>query len=179
MDINNVESYLRTNFDRRLLLTYRTVKKFYLRVELVRLDIYFLKSCRTKNIIPKFLWFKTANRNLASSPAYEDSQRRLINAEINFKYKHINNVKKMYKSSINLLQQYCSADLFDKLQQIIHTICSPVIKKKEDTIEKSCTIIQFVSNKIKLSIRKLSKISLHEFYRMMKSIVLLTVLIIA
>ena len=65
MDINNIVSYLRNNYDRHILLTYRTIEKFYLRVELVRLDIHFLKSCRSQDIIPKFLWFKTANRNLA------------------------------------------------------------------------------------------------------------------
>jgi hypothetical protein len=43
MNIDNVESYLHKNYDRRILLTYRTVKKFYLHVELVRLDIRFFK----------------------------------------------------------------------------------------------------------------------------------------
>ena len=104
MNIDNVESYLRENYDRRILFTYRTVKKFYHRIELVRLDIRFLKSCRTKDIIPKFLWFKTANRNLASSPAYKHSQRRFLNVEINYKYQHLNKLKKMYRYATNLLQ---------------------------------------------------------------------------
>ncbi len=136
MNIGNVESYLRDNYDRHVLLTYRTVKKFYLRVELVRLDIGFLKTCRTKDIIPKFLWFKTANRNLASSAEYKQSQRRLLNAEINYKYQHLNKLKGMYRSSIILLQQYCSEDLFEQLQEIIQTTCRSPIKEKEQTIEK-------------------------------------------
>lgn len=93
MDTNNIEYYLRSNYNRRLLLTYRTVKKFYLRVEQIRLDIHFLKTCRLHNIIPKFLWFKTANRNLSSSSAYRDSQRRFLNAELNYKYRHLNKMK--------------------------------------------------------------------------------------
>ncbi|CAF4389133.1 unnamed protein product [Rotaria sp. Silwood2] len=136
MNADNVESYLRDNYDRRILLTYRTVKKFYLRTELVRLDIRFLKSCRAKDIIPKFLWFKTANRNLASSSAYKDSQRRLLNVEINYKYQHLNRLKKMYRYSASLLQQYCFGDLFERIQQIITTICCPIIKEKEETVER-------------------------------------------
>ena len=136
MNIDNVESYLRENYDRRILFTYRTVKKFYLRIELVRLDIRFLKSCRTKDIIPEFLWFKTANRNLASSPAYKHSQHRLLNVEINYKYQHLNKLKKMYRYTTNLLQQYCFGNMFERLQQIITTICQPLIQTKEQTIEK-------------------------------------------
>jgi hypothetical protein len=136
MNIDNVELYLRNNYDRHILFTYRTVKKFYLRVELVRLDIGFLKSCRTKDIIPKFLWFKTANRNLGSSATYKECQRRLLNAEINHKYQHLNKLKRMYRSSSIMLQEYCSGDLFERLQQIITTICCPLIKAKEQTIEK-------------------------------------------
>jgi len=114
MNIDNVEQYLRANYDRHILLTYRTVKKFYLRVELVRLDICFLKSCRTKDIIPKFLWFKTANRNLGSSTTYKECQRRLLKAEIDHKYQHLNKLKKMYRSSITVLQQSYSEDLFER-----------------------------------------------------------------
>lgn len=136
MNVGNVESYLRDHYDRRVLLDYRTVKKFYLHVEQVRLDIRFLKSCRTQDIIPKFLWFKTANQHLASSSAYKTSQRRLLNAELNYKYQHPNKLKKMYRSAIYSLQQFCSVDLSEKLQQIIATICSPLITSKEQTIER-------------------------------------------
>ena len=175
MNINNVESYLRNNHDHNILLTYRTVKKFYLRVELVRLDIHFLKSCRTKDIIPKFLWFKTANRNLGSSATYKQCQRRLLNAEIDHKYQHLNKLKKMYRSSSTLLQQYCSGDLFERLQQIVTTICCPVIETKEQTVEKKFTVIIFVLNHNVSSTGKLSEIFRHEYYRMMRSIVLLMV----
>jgi hypothetical protein len=135
MNIDNVEFHLRNNYDRLVLLNYRTAKKLYLRVELVRLDIYFLKSCRSKDIIPKFLWFKTANRNLGSSAAYKECQRRLLNAEINYKYQHLNKTKKMYRYSTTCLQQYCPGDLFERLQEIIITICSPLIKSKKETVE--------------------------------------------
>ena len=136
MNSDNVESYLRYNYGRHLLVTYRSVKKFYLRVESVQLDINFLKSCRSKDVIPRFLWFKTANKNLALSPAYKESQHRFLNAEINYKYRHLYNVKKLYRSSINLLQQYCSEDLFQNLRQIITTICCSLLKEKEETLEK-------------------------------------------
>jgi hypothetical protein len=72
MNTENVESYIRTHHNRRLLTNYRIVKKFYYRVHTVPLDIHLLKSCQQKDVMPKFLWFKTANRNLGSSSAYKE-----------------------------------------------------------------------------------------------------------
>ncbi|CAF1444218.1 unnamed protein product [Adineta steineri] len=135
MNIDNVEQYLRDNNHHHVLFNYRTVKKYYLRTELVRLDIRFLKSCRTKDIIPKFLQFKTANRNLGSSATYKECQRRLLKAEIDHKYQHFNKLKKMHQSSIISLQQCCPGDLFERLQKIIIDVCSPLIKSKEQTVE--------------------------------------------
>ena len=176
MNTKNVESYLRDNYDRRLLFTYRSAKKYYLRIGTVGLDIYFLKSCRSKDIMPKFLWFKTANKNLGSSSAYKECQRRLLNVEINYKYKHLYQMKKMYHSAINVLKQDCSEDLFQSLQQIMIDICCPVIKDKEKTVEKSHLVIVVLLYQDLPLIEKLSQISRHEYCRMMKSIVELMVL---
>ena len=136
MNTNNVETYLRNNYDHHILRTYRVVKKYYLRAALVSLDIRFIKSCRSKDIIPKFLWFKTANRNQTLSTAYKESQRRLLKAEITYKYQHLNQVKKWYRNSNNLLEQHCSGNLFEDLQQIIIDICRPLIQQKETTTER-------------------------------------------
>lgn len=135
MDAENIEAYLQCNYGHHTLVTYRAAKKHYLRVESVRRDIYFLKSCRAKDIIPMFLWFKTANENLFSSREYKECQRRLLKAEINHKYQHLREVTKSYHSSISLLRQCCPDEVFQNVQQIITTICSPALKKKEQTIE--------------------------------------------
>ncbi|CAF4292929.1 unnamed protein product, partial [Adineta steineri] len=102
----------------------------------VRLDIHYLKTCRSKDLIPGFLWFKTANDNLKSSPQYRESQRRLLNAEIDYKYQHHNNVKTSYETSLSLLKERCSESIFQQLQEILITVCKPILDKKKETIEK-------------------------------------------
>ncbi|CAF0802896.1 unnamed protein product [Adineta steineri] len=135
MDPQNVESYLLCNY-RRSLVAYRCVKKFSIRIDSVRLDIHYLKTCRSKDLIPGFLWFKTANDNLKSSPQYRESQRRLLNAEIDYKYQHHNNVKTSYETSLSLLKERCSESIFQQLQEILITVCKPILDKKKETIEK-------------------------------------------
>ena len=67
-------------------------------------------------MIPKCLWFKTADRNLASSSAYKENQQRLLNSEISYRHRHLDKVEKMYESSARLLEEYRSLDLFEILQ---------------------------------------------------------------
>jgi len=144
MDALNVESYVRCNYGRYGLVIYRAVKKFYLRIESVKLDLYYLKSCRSNDIMPTFLWFKTANHNLRVSPEYTASQKRLLNAEIKYKHQHLRNLKKSYQESISTLQTLCPNDIIQRLHEIITTICKSVIVKKKQTIEKKLNKLGFV-----------------------------------
>ena len=130
MNTENVESYIRTHYNRRFLTNYRTVKKFYYRVQTVPFDINFLKTCQQKDVMPKFLWFKTANKNLGSSSAYKECQRRLLKSEIDAKYRNLHKIKKLYHSSVQALEQRCPPEMFQNLQQIIIDLCQPVIEKK-------------------------------------------------
>jgi hypothetical protein len=88
------------------------------------------------NSVPKFLWFETANKNLGSSSAYKECQRRLLKTEIDAKYRHLQKIKKLYHSSVRTLEQKCSPELFQNLQQIIIDLCQPMIEEKQLTIEK-------------------------------------------
>ena len=136
MNTENVESYIRTHHNRRLLTNYRIVKKFYYRVQTVPLDIHFLKTCQQKDVMPKFLWFKTANRNLGSSSAYKECQRRLLKSEIDEKYRHLHKIRKLHHSSVQVLEQGCLPEVFQNLQQIIIDLCRPMIAAKQETIER-------------------------------------------
>jgi hypothetical protein len=157
MDALNVESYLGCNYGRYSLVTYRSVKKFYLRIQSVKLDIYYLKSCRSKDIIPGFLQFKTANRNLASSPEYKESQRRLLNAEINYKHQHLRNCKRSYEASYNTLQESCPEPICQRLQEIIITVCKPILNNKKTTIEKKLHKLGFYNEPKSMVDRKVVK----------------------
>ncbi len=85
----NITGYLNYHYGRNILRAYDSVKKAHERYQSILLDVQFLKSCRSKDIIPKFLWFKTANNELSMSSAYKKCQRLLLNAEINSKYRDL------------------------------------------------------------------------------------------
>ena len=59
----------------------------------LQLDLDFLQTCQYNNVIPKFLQFKLANRNLQTSSAYNTSQKILLKKEINIKK---NKIKKYW-----------------------------------------------------------------------------------
>ena len=46
-----------------------------------------LHSCKKQNVVPKFLKFKVANRQLLTSNAYNICQKKLLNQEISNKQK--------------------------------------------------------------------------------------------
>ena len=137
----NIDDYIRQHHGEYLLYVYRTVKKFYFRMKTVALDIGFLKTCRSNDFIPSFLWFKTANSHLTSSTVYKDCQRRFLNLEIDWKYKELNKLKKIYESSVNLLRELTSRNFFDHLYGVISFECSHLLRKKENTLNRKLSSI--------------------------------------
>ena len=77
----------------------------------------FLQTCQHRNVVPKFLRVKLANRNLRSSSAYKTCQKRLLKEEINIKKNKIkqhllerNSVKKQLQFEISFFDfsQVCA-----------------------------------------------------------------------
>ena len=54
-----------------------------------KLDLEFLKNCKNRLVIPKFLRFKVANRRLRNSSAYRQCQNKLLQDEIAAKHARI------------------------------------------------------------------------------------------
>ena len=52
-------------------------------------DLNFLQTCRSFNVIPKFLQFRVANKSLQRSQAYQKCLNHLLLAEINNKKKNL------------------------------------------------------------------------------------------
>ena len=50
---------------------------------------HFLSTCKKRSVIPRFLWFKVANRRLRTSGAYRQCQNKLLQDEINAKHARI------------------------------------------------------------------------------------------
>ncbi|CAF4169684.1 unnamed protein product [Rotaria sordida] len=142
----DIDDYIRQHHGSHFLYIYRNVKKFYYRFDAVQLDIEFLKICRSKDIIPSFLWFKTANNDLSSSPVYKACQRKLLNVEIDAKRKKLNDLKIMYKFSLNHLRELSSADFFEHLFQIMMSECSYLINKKRRTLNKKLLSLCSINN---------------------------------
>ena len=61
-------------------------------VKKTSLDLQFLQMCNTQNVIPNFLKFKLANRQLLTSNAYNICQKKLLYQEISNKYKLVRNL---------------------------------------------------------------------------------------
>ncbi|CAF4387530.1 unnamed protein product [Rotaria sp. Silwood2] len=142
----DIEQYIRQHLGSHVLYTYRNVKKYYYRLDAVQLDIEFLKICRGKDIIPSFLWFKTANNDLSSSPVYKACQLKLLNVEIDAKRKKLNELKIIYVSSLDHLRELSSADLFEHFFEIIISECSQLIDEKRRTLNKKLLSLCPVNN---------------------------------
>ncbi|CAF2534635.1 unnamed protein product [Rotaria sp. Silwood2] len=142
----HVEHYIRQHYGSRFLYIYRNVKKYYYRLNAVQLDIVFLKTCRSKDIIPSFLWFKTANDHLSSSPVYKACQRKLLNVEIDGKRKKLNELKELYESSLDEIRELSPADFFEHLYQIIILDCARLLEEKQRTLNKKLLSLSPVNN---------------------------------
>ena len=75
----------------------------------LQLDFDFLQTCQHSIVIPKFLRFKLANRNLRLSMAYNTCQKRLLKEEINIK----KNKTKQYLLQLNSVKKQCKISFVD------------------------------------------------------------------
>ena len=64
---------------------FRGVKNSCLKEEKCKLDLIFLKSCKTYNRMPKFLMFRLYRQDLQNCNMYKEWQKKLLTMEINFK----------------------------------------------------------------------------------------------
>ena len=86
----------------------RTFQGLDLKLGKCKLDFLFLLSCKDSNLIPKFLWFKLANRNLRNSHAYRSCQRRLFDEEIRQKCSRIKSLLDQVSSAYSNLSSLVS-----------------------------------------------------------------------
>ena len=98
---------LRNRYGTDLVKNVTKLEKIDYKYRKLQLDLDFLQTCQHSNVMPEFLRFKLANRNLRSSSAYSTCQKRLLKEEINIKKNkikqyllEINSVKKELQSKI-------------------------------------------------------------------------------
>ena len=68
---------------------FRKYQRLEFKLQKAKLDLTFLEDCKKNKVIPKFLNFKLANRDLQNSNAYLQCQRKLLNEEISIKHSRI------------------------------------------------------------------------------------------
>ena len=81
-------------YGRQGLQLFRRLDKTSIKLKKNEADLKFLKTCKSYEILPKFLYFKLYRRNLLSSKLYRKWQFKLLTIEINHKTKIIKNLEK-------------------------------------------------------------------------------------
>ena len=161
----NIAGYLSRNYGRDVLHLYDELKKSHERGQSFLLDLKFLKSCRSNNVIPKFLWFRTANPYLLNTRAYRQCQQRLLVEEIRLKYKDWNRWKKIYSYHLNQMKEILPEDLLKRVldyisDRSIAVLCvkDSTLTKKLDALKQSMIVIEKVNRHVvkNFSTRKLS-----------------------
>jgi hypothetical protein len=80
---------LKNRYNNGSLEAFRKFQRLELKLGKAKLDLQFLKNCKKRSVIPRFLWFKVANRRLRNSSAYRQCQLKLLQDEINSKHARI------------------------------------------------------------------------------------------
>ena len=78
---------LRKRYGENLVKNVKKLEKLDFKLKEATLDLEFLQSCKKQNVIPKFLKFKVANKQLLTSNVYNICQKKLLNQEISNKHK--------------------------------------------------------------------------------------------
>ena len=85
----SLATILNNRYNNGALEAFREFQRFELKLGKAKLDLEFLSTCKKRSMIPRFLWFKVANRRLRTSSAYRQCQSKLSQDEINAKHARI------------------------------------------------------------------------------------------
>ena len=86
---NRFVDTLKQRYDSTSLSLYRNLEKLDLKSKKLNLDLTFLQICKRHGVIPKFLYFKTYNHNVSSTPFYKSFQFQLLDYETQQKQRQI------------------------------------------------------------------------------------------
>ena len=133
----SVADIIRERYDENVLAKVRKLEKLDFKARKSQLDYEFLQICSDNNLTPKFLNFKVTNRQLRSSKAYRDCQRKLLKEELaNRKSNHrvkeneFKNLKDDLVRTLSVVDYTHLISLFTKSNDAILSKCQRVHKKK-------------------------------------------------
>ena len=125
----SIADIIRNRYGEAFVKKIRRFKKCDFKLRKCHLDLRFLLDCKKSGVIPKFLRFKLANRQLNNSHVYRKCQLRLLEEEIKSKRKRINTlendtqrVKKKLQRTFSVLDfsYICSLFLVANDKSILH-----------------------------------------------------------
>ena len=100
----SISSIVRKRYSGEVLKVIRKFEKVDYKLRKAKLDISFLVKCQNENIIPNFLKFRLANKNLQNSVTYKKCQRSLLQTEIDNKKSHLRTLQNEFNGFCNELQ---------------------------------------------------------------------------
>ena len=117
----SIADILLDRYGRPVLSLYRTTERHDFKVRKIKLDIQFLNCCRSQDLIPNFLRFKLANRNLIHSRSYRSCQKELLQQEIRCKHRALNIAQRQLNLHLQQLKDTVSCLDFVHLSNFIVT----------------------------------------------------------
>ena len=100
----SISSIVRKRYSGEVLKAIRKFEKVDYKLRKAKLDISFLVKCQNENIIPNFLKFRLANKNLQNSVTNKKCQRSLLQTEIDNKKSHLRTLQNEFNRLRNKLQ---------------------------------------------------------------------------
>ena len=100
----SISSIVRKRYSGEVLKVIRKFEKVDYKLRKAKLDISFLVKCQNENIIPNFLKFRLANKNLQNSVTYKKCQRIPLQIEIDNKKSHLRTLQNEFNRLRNELQ---------------------------------------------------------------------------
>ena len=106
---SSVSDIIRKRYGDQVLSKLRKYEKLDFRVGKANLDISFLETCMEHDLMPTFVQFRTANKNLRNSESYVSCQRMLLSQERQNKEKKHEEVSQSLKQIQNDLRETISS----------------------------------------------------------------------
>ena len=129
---------------------------------------HFLSTCKKRSVIPRFLWFKVANRTLRTFGAYRQCQNKLLQDEINAKQARIRVLSAQVTTSHSNLASLVSNMDFIHLKHVsdrenskklcqhqrvqdrkIFRLCTKKARQARSTLTTWCSISRVASSQTK------------------------------
>ena len=124
----SIATIIRSRYGDKIAKLVRKLEKLYFKLRKAKLDIKFLCKCESNDVIPNFLCFRTANKNLKDSNTYKQCQKSLLLTEIDLKRSHLRVLQKEFSFLCKELQSVLNCIYF------VH-ICSLFLSGNDSSIK--------------------------------------------